>query len=146
MIQKENLIKYGKTKEANIYSNSFQKWLKENDIVMYSTNNERKSVIAERFIRKLKNKVYKYMTLLSKNVYIDRLDNIVKEYNNTYHKSIKMKPADVKDNTYINFKKEVNDKNPKFKVGDHVMILMVKKLLIHFMKMNCKRLIKKNLE
>ena len=113
---------------------------------MYSTNNERKSVIAERFIRKLKNKVYKYMTLLSKNVYIDRLHNIVKEYNNIYHKSIKMKPADVKDNTYINFKKEVNDKNPKFKVGDHVMILMVKKLLMHFMKMNCKRLIKKNLE
>ena len=113
---------------------------------MYSTNNERKSVIAERFIRKLKNKVYKYMTLLSKNVYIDRLDNIVKEYNNTYHKSIKMKPADVKDNTYINFKKEVNDKNPKFKVGDHVMILMVKKLLIHFMKMNCKAQVKKNSE
>ena len=62
------------------------------------------------------------MTSLSKNVYIDRLDDTVKEYNNVYHKSIKMKPVDVKDNTYIDFKKEVNDKNPKFKVGDHVRI------------------------
>ena len=89
---------------------------------MYSTNNEGKSVIAERFIRTLNNKIDKYMTSLSKNVYINRLDHIVKEYNNTYHKSIKMKPVDVKDNTCIDFKKEVNDKNPKFKVGDHVRI------------------------
>ena len=89
---------------------------------MYSTNNEGKSVIAERFIRTLKNKIYKYLASLSKNVYIDKLDDIVKEYNNTYHKSIKMKPVDVKDNTYMDIKKEVNDKNPKFKVGDHVRI------------------------
>ena len=89
---------------------------------MYSANNEGKSVIAERFIRTLKNKIYKYMTSISKNVYIDKLDDIVKEYNNTYHTSIKMKPADVKDNTYIDFKNESNDKNPKFKVGDHVRI------------------------
>ena len=87
---------------------------------MYSTNNEGKPVIAERFIRILKNKIYKFMTSISKNVYIDKLDDIVKKYNNTYHTSIKMKPVDVKDNTYIGFKKEVNDKNPKFKVGDHV--------------------------
>ena len=84
---------------------------------MYSTNNEGKSVIAERFIRALKNKIYKYMTSISKNVYIDKLDDIVKKkHNNTYHTSIKMKPIDVKDNTYIDFKKEVNDKDPKFKV------------------------------
>ena len=83
---------------------------------MYSTNNEGKSVIAERFIRTLKNKIYKYLASISKNVYIDKLDDIVKEYNNTYHTSIKMKPIDVKDNTYIDFKKEVNDKDPKFKV------------------------------
>ena len=62
------------------------------------------------------------MTSISKNVYIDKLNYIVKKYNNTYHKSIKMKPVDVKDNTYIGFKKEVNDKNPKFKVGDRVRI------------------------
>ena len=54
------------------------------------------------------------MTSISKNVYIDKLYDIVKRYNNTYHTSIKMKPVDVKDNTYIDFKKEVNDKNPKF--------------------------------
>ena len=60
------------------------------------------------------------MTLVSKNVYIDKLDDIVGEYNNTYHRTIKMKPVDVKDNTYIDFKKELNDKDPKFKVGDHV--------------------------
>ena len=62
------------------------------------------------------------MTSISKNVYIDKLDDIVDEYNNTYHRTIKMKPVDVKDNTYIDFKKEVNDKDPKFKVGDHVRI------------------------
>ena len=72
---------------------------------MYLTNNEGKFVIAERFIRTLKTKIYKCMTEISKNMYIDKLDDIVKEYNNTYHTSIKMKPVDVKDNTYIDFKK-----------------------------------------
>ena len=144
---------------------------------MYSTNNEVKSVIAERFIRTLKNKIYKYITSISKNVYIDKLDDIVRKYNNTYHTSIKMKPVDVKDDTYIDFKKEVNDKDPKFKIGDHVriskyknifakgympniplkltilyhgdmflMILMVKRLLVSFMKKNSKLQINKNLE
>ena len=61
-------------------------------------------------------------------MYIDKLDDIVKKYNNTSHKSIKMKPVDVKDNTYINFKKESNDKNPKFKVGDHVRISKYKNI------------------
>ena len=62
------------------------------------------------------------MTSVSKNAYINKLEDIVGEYNNIYNRAIKMKPVDVKDNTYINFKKEVNDKNPKFKVGDHVRI------------------------
>ena len=62
------------------------------------------------------------MTSISKNVYIDKLYDIVKEYNNTYLRTINMKPVDVKDNTYIDFKNEVNDKDPKFKVGDHVRI------------------------
>ena len=66
---------------------------------MYSTNNEGKSVVAERFIRTLKNKIYKYMIAISKNVYIDKLDDFVKEYNNKHHASIKMKPVDVMDNT-----------------------------------------------
>ena len=62
------------------------------------------------------------MTTISKNVYIDKSDDIVDEYNNTYHKTIKMKPVDIKDNTYTDFEKEVNDKDSKFKVGDYVRI------------------------
>ena len=89
---------------------------------MYSTHNEGKSVVAERFIRTLKNKIYKYMTSISKNLYIDKLDHTVNKYNNTYHTTIKMKPIVVKNNTYININKKVNEKDPKFKVGDHVRI------------------------
>ena len=82
---------------------------------MYSIRNEGKSVVAERFIRTLKTKIYKYMTLVSKIVYIGKLDGIVDEYNSTYHRTIKMKPAVVKDNTYIDFNKDVNDRDPKFR-------------------------------
>ena len=67
------------------------------------------------------------MTAISKNKYIDKLD-IVNEYNNTHHRTIKMKPADVKDNTYIDFEKKVNDKDPKFKIGDHVRISKYKNI------------------
>ena len=74
---------------------------------MYSTNNEGKSVVAKRLIRTLKNKTYKDMTAVLQNVYIDKLDDIVNKYNNTYHRTIKMKPIDVKDNTYIESIKEV---------------------------------------
>ena len=95
---------------------------------MYSTHNEGKSVVAERFIRMLKSKLYKYMTSISKNVYINKLDDIVNEYNNTYHITIKMKPIDVKDNTYINTSKKINNKDPKFKVGDHVRISKYKNI------------------
>ena len=95
---------------------------------MYSTHNEGKSVVAERFIRMLKRKIYKLMTSISKNVYIDKLDDIVDKYNNTYHAKTKMKPIDVKDNTYINADKEINNKDPKFKVGDHVRISKYKNI------------------
>ena len=95
---------------------------------MYSTHNEGKSVVAERFIRTLKNKIYKHMTSISKNVYIAKLDDIVNEYNNAYHTTIKMKPIDVKDNTYINTDKETNDKDPKFKVGHRVRISKYKNI------------------
>ena len=91
-------------------------------VVMYSTYNEGKSVVAERFTKTLKSKIYKYMTSISKNVYTDKLDDIVDEYNNTYHTTIKMKPIDVKDNTYNNTSREINNKDPKFKVGDYVRI------------------------
>ena len=71
-------------KGSEFYNSLFKKWLKDNDIEMYSIHSEGKSVVAERFIRTLKTKIYKYMTSISKNVYIDKLD-IVNEYNNTYH-------------------------------------------------------------
>ena len=95
---------------------------------MYSIHNEGKSVAAERFIRTLKTKIYKYMISMSKNVYIDKLDDIVNEYNNTYCRTIKMKPVDVEDNTYIDFEKEVKDRGPKFKVGDQVWISKYKNI------------------
>ena len=115
-------------KRNEFYNNSFKKWLKDNDIEIYSIHNEAKSVVAERFIRTLKTKTYKYMTLVLKNVYIDKLDDIVGEYNNTYHRTINMKLIDVKDNTYIDFKEEVNKKDPKFRVGDHVRIAKYKNI------------------
>ena len=115
-------------KGSEFYNNSFNKWLQGNDIVMHSTHNEGKPVITERFIRTLKNKIYKYMTSISKNVCIDKLDDIVNEYGNTYHRTNKMKPIDVKDNTYINIGKEIDDKDPKFKVDDHVRISKYKNI------------------
>ena len=115
-------------KGSEFYNNSFKKWQQDNDIVIYSTHNEGKSVVAERFIRTLINKIYKYLTSISKNVYIDKLDAIVNEYNNTYHRTIKIKPIDVKGNTYNNIRKEVNDKDPKFKFEDHVRISKYKNI------------------
>ena len=83
-------------------------FLQNNDIQMYSTHNEDKTFFAERFIRTLKNKIHKYMTSVSKNVYIDKLDDIVNKYNNLYHSIIKMKHVGVKSNAYINTSKEIN--------------------------------------
>ena len=115
-------------KGSEFYNSSFKKWLQDNDIEMYSIHNEGKSVVAERFIKTVKNKIYKYMTSVSRNVCINKLDDIVNEYNNTYHRTIKMKPVDFEDNTYIDFEKEVNDKDPKLKVGDHVRISKYKNI------------------
>ena len=95
---------------------------------MCSTHYEGKSLVAERFIRTLNNKIYKYMTLISKNVYMDKLDNIINEYNNTYHRAIKMKPINVKDNKYTNTGEKVSDKDPNFKVGAHVRISKYKNI------------------
>ena len=114
-------------KDSEFYNRSLKSWLEKNYIEMFSTHNEGKSVVTEKSIRTLKNKIYKHMTSVSKNVYIDKLSDIVNECNNTYHKTIKMKLVDVKGNTYIDFPKEVNDKDPKFKVGDHVRIPKYKK-------------------
>ena len=120
--------KIGVDKGGELFNNSFKKWLQENDIAVHSTHNEGKSVVAERLIRALKNKIYKCMTSISKNVYIYKLDDIVDEYNNIHHRIIKMKPTDVKDNTDINIGKEINYNNHKFKVGDHVRISKYKNI------------------
>ena len=103
-------------------------WLLKKGIKMYSTHNEGKSAVAERFTITLKIEIYTYKTSVSKNVYIDQLDDIVNKYNNTYHSTIKMKPVDVKPNTYIESSKEINNKNPKFKIDDTVRISKYKNI------------------
>ena len=95
---------------------------------MYSTYNEGKSVVAEIFIRTLKNKLYKHMTASGKNVYYDVLHDVVNEYNNTKHNTIKMKPKDVGDNKRV-YIDEHNEKDSRFKVGDRVRISKFKKIL-----------------
>ena len=119
------------------YNNVFKKWLPSNNIIMYSTYNKGKSVIAERFIRTLKNKLYKHMTATGKNVYYNVLDDIVNEYNNNKHNTIKMKPIDLKDDTtkstaiarnkrvYID---EHNKKSAIFNVGDRVRVSKFKNI------------------
>ena len=111
-----------------------RRMLSDNDIIMYSTYNEAKSVVAERFIRTLKSKLYKHMTAIGKNVYYDALDDVVNKYNNTKHSTIKMKPIDVRDNNkkrvYID---EHNEKRSRFKVGDRVLnlkIYLIKDILL----------------
>ena len=89
---------------------------------MNSLHNEEKSVVAERFLRTLKNKIYKYMTSILENVCIDKLDDIVNKYYNTYHKTTKMKPVAINPSMYIDFNKENNKEGYKFNVGDIVRI------------------------
>ena len=102
--------------------------LEKNDMETYSTHNEGKSIIAERFIRTVKNKIYQYMTSVSKDFYIDKLDDIVNKCNNTYQNRIKMKPGDLKLSTYIDFSKEINEKDVKFEVGDTLKISKYKNI------------------
>ena len=120
---------------GEFYNNVFKKWLSDNDIIMYSTYNEDKSVVAERFIRTLKNKLYKHMTATGKNVYYDVLDDVVNKYNNTEYSTIKMKPINVKNNFINSFKKrayidEHNEEDGRFKVGDRVRISKFKIYLL----------------
>ena len=109
-------------KSWEFYNKSMKSWLGKHTIEMQSTHNEGKTVVAERFIRTLKNKIYKYMTSISKNVYIDKLDDIVNKYNNTYHSTIKTKPVHVKPSTYNDSSKEINDEDTKSKIGNIVRI------------------------
>ena len=120
-------IKIWIDQEGEFYSHVFKKWLSDNDIIMYSTFNEGKSVAAERFIRTLKNKLYKHMMATGKKVYYDVLDDIVTEYNNTKHNTIKMKPIDVGDNKRV-YIDEHNEKDRRFKVGDRVRISKLKNI------------------
>ena len=97
---------------------------------MYSKYNEGKSVVAEKFIKTLKNKIFKHMTAVSKNVYFDVLDDIVNKYNNTVHRTIKMKPIDVTSDSYAEYNEDSNVTKPKFKVGDHVRISKYKNIFV----------------
>ena len=124
--RKPNKIWVGQGGE--FYNNVFEKWLSNNDINMYSTYNEGKSVVAERFIRTLKNKLYKHMTATGKNVYYDVLDDVVNKCNNTKHSTIKMKPIGVGDNNKRVYIDEHNEKDSKFKVGDRVRISRYKNI------------------
>ena len=110
------------------YSQSFKDFLKINNIEMYSTFNEGKSVLAERIIRVLKNKIYKHVTAISKNVYFNVLDDIVNKYNKVVHRTIKMKPIEVTNDYFAGHNEESNKKSPKFKVCDHVRISKYKNI------------------
>ena len=107
---------------GEFYNKLFKRFLKINNIEMYSTYNEGKSVVAERFIKTLKNKIFKHMIAISKNNYFDVLDDIVNKYNNTAHRTIKMKLIDVASDSYAEYNEDSNEKDPKFKVGDHLRI------------------------
>ena len=101
---------------SEFYNQSFKDFLKINDIEMYSTYNEGKSVVAERFIKTLKNKNFKHMTAISKNIYFDELDDIVNKYNSTVHRAIKMKPIDVTSDSYAEYNEDSNKKILNFKL------------------------------
>ena len=112
---------------GEFYNHVFKKWLSSNDTIMHSTFNEGKSIVAERFIRTLKNKVYKHMTATGKNVYYDVLDDVVNEYNNTKHNTIKMKPEDVGHNKRV-YIDEHNEKDSTFIIGDRIGISKFKNI------------------
>ena len=143
-VQKENQTKYRskQNQDSESYSNSFKKWPGHNDIKMYSTYNEGKPVVAERFIRTLNNKIYKHMITLPKNILLDVLDDVVDKYNNTYYSTSKMKPIDL--NSYAEFKVVSTEEDPKIQnkrtfllkdmlqIGQKKFLLLVKlKILYH---------------
>ena len=110
MILIENQIKLRVDQGSEFYSKSFKDFLKINNIEMYSTYHEGKAVVAERSIRTSKNKFFKHMRAISKNVYFDVLDDIVDKYNNTVHRTIKIKPIEVTDNYYAEYNEIPNKK------------------------------------
>ena len=113
---------------GEFYNNDFQKWFLSNNIIVYSTYNEGKSVVVERFIRALKNKLYKHMTATSKNVFYNVMDDVVNEYNNTKHSTIKMKPKDVGNNNKRVYIDEHNEKSARYNAGDRARISKFKNI------------------
>ena len=97
-------------------------WLQDNNVEMCSTCNEGRSVAPEILIRTLNNKIYKHMFSVFKNVYIDKLADIVNKYNNIYHSTIKMRPVHVKSSTYVDYGTKNNEQDSNFKVDGHVKI------------------------
>ena len=104
------------------YNKLFKRFLKINNIEMYSTYNKGKCVVLGRFIRTLKNKILKHMTAVFKNVYFQLLDDIVNKCNNTVHRTIEMKATDFTSDSYAEYYEDSNKKDSKFKDGDHVSI------------------------
>ncbi|KAL9979408.1 hypothetical protein ACROYT_G017070 [Oculina patagonica] len=121
-------------KGSEFYNKTFKEWLKQNDIKMYSTFNEGKAVVIERFNRTLKNKMYKQFTIQGNTQYLEMLPILVKEYNNTKHSSIKMTPTEASKEknqgiVYLNLYGDMEplSAKPKFKVGDKVRISKYKR-------------------
>ena len=107
---------------SELYNISMKSFLQDNNTEMHWTHNQGKAVVTERVIRTSKNKIYKYMNAILNNVYIDNLHNKVTKYIDAYHRTIKIKAADVTLAIYAEFKKENNKKGPKFKIGGNVRI------------------------
>ena len=107
---------------SELYNISMKSFLQDNNTEMHWTHNQGKAVVTERVIRTSKNKIYKYMNAILNNVYIDNLHNKVTKYIDAYHRTIKIKAADVTLAIYADFKKENNKKGPKFKIGGNVRI------------------------
>ena len=103
-------------------------WLEKTVMEMYSIHDEGNLVDAERFVRSLKNKIYKRMASISKDVYIHKLDDTVNKYNIKYHRKIKMKPVDVRPSMYLDFNKENSKEGPKFKNHDNIRISKYKNI------------------
>ena len=113
---------------GEFYNKLFKRFLKTNNTDMHSSNNEINSVVAEKFIRTLKSKIFKYMKAVSKNVSFDVLDDGVNKYSSTVHRTIKMKSIEVTSDSYAEYNEDSNEKDPKFKVGDCARISKYKSI------------------
>ena len=122
---------------SKFFNNSFKEFLKMINIEMYSTYSEGKSVVTERFIKTLKNKIFKHMTAISKNIYFNVMDEIINKHNNTVYRTMKMKPIDVTPDSYAEYNEDSNKKDPKFKVEDCVRISKYKSIYAKIYVPNC---------